>query len=1079
ARATGTARVAVAPPASPPRPLALPDTLTVEPGRTATVDPLANDVIAAGDRVVVELVQPPAGVRLASPTGPVTVATPGGAPGRTVEVVYRLSNGLESSQATVTVRTAAPYNNPPVVFDAFGRDTPAPTVRMDVLSAAYDPDGPSSGLRVTDVTAPPGTPVSVSRGRITVTKAAQPTVLAFRVEDADGGAAMAQLFVPGRVAALPTVKPDARISLAPGESLRARLSDYVDNPAGSAVRFTAADAVTGSPAAGVEAQVTGSATFSVRATPGYTGPGAVSFVVTDKGANTPGAQRVVLTVPVQVGSSAPVLRCPTDPVTVPQGGSIALDVGVMCNVYTPDPADRFGLSYSAEWAGPVAGLTLATRTGNPLVVSADPSARVGREGLLLVRAGRSEPDRLRVRVGGAGAPALSPIQISDLKAGETRRVDLASHFTAGVATPRPTVVQVARLAGTGVEVTPVGGSTVLVRADARASGHAEFRIVMSDAGPTAQRARLASNVLSLDLLSVPETPRPPVPGAGVRNGEVHLTWAAPRANGASIDSYEVRVSDGSSRRCATTSCDITGLTNGRSYRFSVRAHNAVGWSDPSAPSRSAQPDAVPGPVGQIRLTKQGDGALTIAWSPPQTVTSHVHKYLVTWRGGGRGFSTGPSFIATGLDNDKTYRFTVYAINDKGMGEGRTSSPFQSAGRPGRPAAPTIADTPSGSGDTATLTVTWPEVEANGPYPVLYTLSRNGVGVPQCQGVPTTSCTIEGVPYDGRTYSFAVGAYAGRNYSQGPAKGWQAVARPAEWGRWTVDATGVDGQARADFVVPSSRGRRSDVSIWVDGVQRFFRSDLSGAVSRTFSVGDNDGPHTVWLRVCNEKGESDGGCTDSSRLQVQTYGPLETYHILAIRSVVDGTRLRWEVDVDTNGAPASVLLESSARPDLRFTLTGVDRQTVRTEFLDLGYSAREEVRITLFDDSERDRGPVLKRAVDTTPDPPDPVVQVRRGSLCSDDPASPLPRCHPPGAGPDCVDPSCGFVELVPAHFLSPVTCDLTVQGGAGDVTTVGPIPDDAPFETSFYVGSPGDWVRAECHDASGTRSDDDRYTWPG
>ena len=59
--ATGTVRVAVVEPGQPQPPLAVEDRLTVEPGRTATFDPLANDYIAPGDAVEIELLDAPDG----------------------------------------------------------------------------------------------------------------------------------------------------------------------------------------------------------------------------------------------------------------------------------------------------------------------------------------------------------------------------------------------------------------------------------------------------------------------------------------------------------------------------------------------------------------------------------------------------------------------------------------------------------------------------------------------------------------------------------------------------------------------------------------------------------------------------------------------------------------------------------------------------------------------------------------------------------------------------------------------------------------------------------------------------------
>lgn len=58
-RATGTIRVAVVPTGPLQPPLAVADEITVEPGREATVYPMANDFVAPGDRVNVELVDPP------------------------------------------------------------------------------------------------------------------------------------------------------------------------------------------------------------------------------------------------------------------------------------------------------------------------------------------------------------------------------------------------------------------------------------------------------------------------------------------------------------------------------------------------------------------------------------------------------------------------------------------------------------------------------------------------------------------------------------------------------------------------------------------------------------------------------------------------------------------------------------------------------------------------------------------------------------------------------------------------------------------------------------------------------------
>ena len=68
--------MAVVKPGQPQPPLAVEDRLTVEPGRTATFDPLANDFIAPGDAVEIELLDAPDGVTHDKDTDLVRVPAP-------------------------------------------------------------------------------------------------------------------------------------------------------------------------------------------------------------------------------------------------------------------------------------------------------------------------------------------------------------------------------------------------------------------------------------------------------------------------------------------------------------------------------------------------------------------------------------------------------------------------------------------------------------------------------------------------------------------------------------------------------------------------------------------------------------------------------------------------------------------------------------------------------------------------------------------------------------------------------------------------------------------------------------------
>ena len=139
--------MAVVEPGQPQPPLAVEDRLTVEPGRTATFDPLANDFIAAGDSVEVEILDGPDGARLDPDTNLVTVPAPDSADAPPTVLVYRVTNGIDESRSTMTLTTAEDYDNPPIVYDAFGRADDSGSVVVDVLEGAYDPDGDVRGPR--------------------------------------------------------------------------------------------------------------------------------------------------------------------------------------------------------------------------------------------------------------------------------------------------------------------------------------------------------------------------------------------------------------------------------------------------------------------------------------------------------------------------------------------------------------------------------------------------------------------------------------------------------------------------------------------------------------------------------------------------------------------------------------------------------------------------------------------------------------------------------------------------------------------------------------------------------------------
>ncbi len=1077
ATSTGTARVSVAPPGPPQPPLAVADSITVAPGRTGVVDVLANDLVAAGSRVTITLVDPPAGVRLRGPTGPVEVDAPDRVDGRSVEVVYRLTDGLDSTQTTVTLRTQEGYNNPPVVSDAFGAAGDGRSVTADVLSAgpvvdgapsgstsgAYDPDGPSEDLVVADVYAPPGITTRIEGGRVTVERAEQPMVVPFRVEDADGGAATGSLYVPAADSGLPFVEPDALIRLKAGVKREVDLSDYVSNPSGGQVSFTLKSRMWASPSTKLDAAVIDEDRFRLEAAASYAGPGAVVFeVTTGASVDDPEGIKAILSVPVQVGETRPILRCPADPIDVAQAESVRIDVGALCHVWTTDPEQVAGLEWSAVFDEESDSGLSATVDGGVVEVSASSATAAGDTGTLRVAADNSFPGTIRVRVIRTPPPSLAPIRVSTLKAGESQTIDLARYLTPGVSNPEPTVVDAQQLSNLGVQISS-SGSTVTIRTGAKAHGRAVFRVVMSDVAGDAGPDRRVEGRITLDILGVPDVPGVPVPSNKHLDSKVELDWRAPQSNGAPIDYYEVRDQFGHVQRCRTTSCDITGLTNGTTYRFTVRAHNAVGFSGWSRQSAAARPDDPIDLVGRIRLVEAGDQFLRVAWRPVETKGGGQVTYIVRWAGGQLPNVTEPRAVIPGLDNHQKYVITVTPRNTFTVGGGLVSEPFQPVGRPFTPPPPTLTDQET-AGSAGAVTLTWPPVDANGPEPVRYTVFRNDSPLSACTNMTTRVCDNANLTYDGTVYNYAVQATnaGGESSLVGPATQWRATGKPASWGSWDVVPTGSNNEAKASFNPPASRGADSIVKIYVDGA-KVHQVEGTASMDVLFEVPNNLSPHAVMLEVCNEG----GACTQSSAHSVQTFGPLAPAHIHSITPTINVRSISWTIEVDSNGDPAHLTVTSDKGRSQEFAVP-VGVSTFTTNAMEFGYQETETVTVTLSDPNPV-RGPVVGANSATTEPPPPPTVVGSRGAACNDDSASGLPPCDTGlFGGPPCTDASCAFVHITLSNWRTDVPgtavyCSVNNGGGR-------PYDPNANTDTPDYYGNPGGTVTIFCENVLGQQA---------
>jgi hypothetical protein len=168
---------------------------------------------------------------------------------------------------------------------------------------------------------------------------------------------------------------------------------------------------------------------------------------------------------------------------------------------------------------------------------------------------------------------------------------------------------------------------------------------------------------------------------GTATGTVDVSFTPPASNGGKpIQSYTAVSSPGGITGTAgpsATDVQVTGLTYGTSYTFTVYATNAVGNGPASAPSNAVTPAGIPSPP-QVPGAATLDQAAYVSCLPPASDGgSPIVSYTVTSSPGGIT-ATGPScpILVTGLTDGTKYTFTVTATN----AGGGTSQPSQRTAR---------------------------------------------------------------------------------------------------------------------------------------------------------------------------------------------------------------------------------------------------------------------------------------------------------------------------------------------------------------------------------------------------------------
>ncbi|MCL2316712.1 MAG: fibronectin type III domain-containing protein, partial [Actinomycetia bacterium] len=927
---TGVARVRIGlvPPGVFPPSVALDDTVTAQPGADVTVQPLTNDLIAAGDdpQVIPLDAELPDGVHLSTDVF-TAVAPDDGAP--PVQFSYLLRGaGGDGPPAVVTVRSQTGFLNPPKLTDSVAT-IDGDTAGAAPLANAWDIDGPPSGIHLVSIAA--GTPAA--DGTVSgIPLADHIQALPFIAADADGATSAAIVFVPAAGAGAPQVRTDVgTIEMSANSTLTVNLSDYVFSPSGRQVRITVADSLAAAPGSGLSVQAASPTAITLTSQNDYVGPAAIGVEVTDGvDATDPDARRAFLTIPVQIGPNTPVLRCPAGVQEVVQGGADKiLDITALCHVWTSDTVTRDTLAYTADWASPLADVAAAG--GRVVTLSAAGRAVAGAEAPLQVGIAGTEatPQTLTVRVVAAGRPRLSVPDLTDIQQGASvrQRIALSSPLRDAV----PTVVSVTQTAGPPCQVTSVTGDHFTLTPGADVHGTMTFAVVASDLADPSRTERQVRGTFTMTVFGRPDPPTPPAPGSQLLTHAVALTWSPGPDNGAAIDEYQVQASDGRfTQSCGrATRCDVTGVPNGTPIAFQTRSHNLGGWSDWSAPGPSFTPNETPGVATAFTATDPQNQQLTLTWKPAPVDGSPVTVYHLTWTGGAVGSLDLPgdatSATVTGLINNAPYAFKLVAENAAGRSPLSATTNGQSSGAPLGLAPPTI--TPQDLGDTTQVTVTWVAADPNGPGPVTYQVTRTGGAVGTKTFAPTTSLTLgDSIAYDGQTYTYTVTAVNGTG---GPAHtsaaqqaSFVAIGAPANWaaGAVAVVPTGQNGQVDLTFTYPPSRGASSRVELaWggaASGTRTVPNLSTSGGTSSFRLTGLPNGTNLdATFQVCNEHACNGNKASASG----SAFGPLATPKLQTqARSTNGDAGVCAKASGDGNGRNATLRLTATGPGGLNAT-----------------------------------------------------------------------------------------------------------------------------------------------------------------
>lgn len=783
ARATGVVRVGISPPLDGARnPVANTDEVTVRPGRSISVQVLANDSDPDGSPLVVTAATPnTADTSAVVEDESIVTITPPPVEGD-YSVIYTIQNasgGTSSAFVYVKVDDAAPLGYPVArdtvlaVSDVLDRDS----VDVDVLANVFFPDGAASELGVALVQGYASSAQVLADKRIRVTIGDTSQIIPFSVShpDDDEVRSFAFIWVPGYDDALPQLDRTApALRVNSEDTLRIDLNDYVVALGGRQVRLADTSTVRATHANGADL-VVDEFTLEYTSADKYFGPASITFEVTDgSSATDPDGRRAILTLPIDVAprdNQPPVFVGGT--VNFEPGEEKDLDLVRLTNYPYDDDLDE--LVYSVLQPLPE-GFSYQLN-GQRLVLRADATAVTGSTTSigLAVRDDINEgkAGTIVLQVVPSTRPLAAPVADRAVtRRGETTVVDVLANDQATNPFPdTPLRVVAIRGAGggalpDGITITPSPDNSRLSVTVSTAAAPVDVNLQYQVADATGDPRRYVWGNVTISVQDVPD------PVTNVRVAEfgdrlLKLAWVPGQFNNSPITGYEVTMTsaaDGAAlgvTTCTTTvGCELRTPGNGpaNAVRLSVVAINEIGPSAPSALAGSIWSDIIPPPPAALGWRPLDQG-LRVTWAKPDGgAGSPIETYVLTVGGVTQVVNVPPgdpvgtvyarNIQAPSIVNGSSVGFSVSARNSA-PNSLATWNEASAAGVPAGPPIPTAAPSASGSiTDGRTASISWDGVfAANGAAITNYYVAIYTTSAPTCTvtGVETGTPSVSPPP----------------------------------------------------------------------------------------------------------------------------------------------------------------------------------------------------------------------------------------------------------------------------------------------------------------------------------------------